>query len=155
MAQVPKMIFVNLPVADVAKATAFYEAIGFEKNPAFSNDQASSMVWSDTIYVMLLGRPFYATFTPKPIADAKTTSGALFALSFDSKADVDKITEAAIGAGGGEPHGPEDHGFMYSRAFEDLDGHGWGPFWMDPAAAAGGPPEHQPTVDASPDGARQ
>ncbi|WP_340689117.1 VOC family protein [Sphingomonas donggukensis] len=143
------MIFVNLPVEDVAKATAFYEAIGFAKNPKFSNEHASSMVWSDAIYVMLLGRDFYATFTPKPIADARTTSGALYALAFDSKADVDTITEAAIAAGGGEPHGPEDHGFMYSRAFEDLDGNGWGPFWMDPAAAENGPPEHASASDGS------
>jgi hypothetical protein len=139
-----KMIFVNLPVADVAKSTAFYEAIGFEKNDKFSNEQASSMVWSDSIFVMLLSHDFYRTFTPKAIADARTTSGALYALSFDSKADVDKITDAAAAAGATEPHGPEDMGFMYSRAFEDFDGHGWGPFWMDPAAAEAGPPEHEP-----------
>ena len=138
-----KMIFVNLPVADVARSTAFYEAIGFEKNDKFSNEQASSMVWSDSIYVMLLSHEFYRTFTPKQIADARTTSGALYALSFDSKADVDKITDAAAAAGATEPHGPEDMGFMYSRAFEDPDGHGWGPFWMDPAAAEAGPPEHE------------
>ncbi len=131
-----KMIFVNLPVADVAKSTAFYEAIGFEKNPQFSNEQASSMVWSDTIYLMLLEHAFYSTFTPKQIADSRATSAALYALSFDSRADVDAITEAAIAAGGREAHDPEDQGFMYSRAFEDLDGHGFGPFYMDMAAAA-------------------
>jgi uncharacterized protein len=123
-----RMIFVNLPVANVAKATAFYEAIGFEKNPQFSNEQASSM--------MLLEHAFYSTFTPKPIADSHNTSGALYALSFDSRAEVDAITEAAIAAGGREAHDPEDQGFMYSRAFEDLDGHGFGPFYMDMAAAA-------------------
>ncbi|MCP3734678.1 lactoylglutathione lyase [Sphingomonas sp. RP10(2022)] len=126
-----KMIFVNLPVADVAAATAFYQALGFEKNAMFSNEQASSMVWSDAIYVMLLGRDFYATFTNKTIIDAKTHSGALLALSFDGRGDVDTFTEAALAAGGRELHDPEDHGFMYSRAFEDLDGHGWGPFHMD------------------------
>jgi predicted lactoylglutathione lyase len=139
-----KMIFVNLPVADVARSTALYEAIGFTRNAQFSSEQASSMVWSDSIYVMLLARPFFATFTPKQIADAHTSSSALFALSFDSRADVDSFTEAAIAAGAKEGHDPEDHGFMYSRAFEDFDGHGWGPFWMDPAAAEQGPPEHQP-----------
>jgi predicted lactoylglutathione lyase len=132
----PKMIFVNLPVADVAKATAFYEALGFEKNPQFSNEQASSMVWSDSIYVMLLNHAFFSTFTPKKIADPRTTTTALYALSFDSRADVDAITEAAIAAGGREAHDPEDQGFMYSRAFEDLDGHGFGPFYMDMEAAA-------------------
>ncbi len=132
-----KMIFVNLPVADVARSTAFYEAIGFEKNPQFSNEQASSMVWSDTIYVMLLEHAFYRTFTPKQIADPWATSAALYALSFDSRADVDAITEAAIAAGGREAHDPEDLGYMYSRAFEDLDGHGFGPFFMDMDAAKG------------------
>jgi predicted lactoylglutathione lyase len=130
-----KAIFVNLPVADVAKATAFYEAIGFEKNEMFSNEQASSMVWSDSIYVMLLSQPFFATFTKKTAIDPQTQVGALLAISFDSRADVDAITEAAINAGGREAHDPEDLGFMYSRAFDDLDGHGWGPFYMDMAAA--------------------
>lgn len=131
----PKMIFVNLAVADVAAATAFYQAIGFEKNEMFSNERGSGMAWSDTIHVMLLARDFYATFTPKRIIDARTESGALLALSFDDRAAVDAITHAALAAGGRELHDPEDHGFMYSRAFEDLDGHGWGPFTMDMAAA--------------------
>lgn len=129
------MIFVNLPVADAARAAAFYEAIGFTKNAMFSNDKASAMVWSDTINVMLLERDFYATFTTKPIIDAKTMSGVLLALNFDSREQVDAITQAALDAGGRELHDPEDEGFMYSRAFEDLDGHGWGPFMMDMAAA--------------------
>src|SRR3546814_13636538 len=85
-------------------------------------------MWSDSIVVMLPAKPFYATCTPKQIADSHATSGALYALSFDSRADVDALTEAAIAAGGREAHDPEDHGFMYSRAFEDFDGHGWGPF---------------------------
>ncbi|MBD8619284.1 lactoylglutathione lyase [Sphingomonas sp. CFBP 13728] len=131
-----KMIFVNLPVADVASATTFYTAIGFEKNAMFSTEQASAMAWSDTISVMLLDHGFYSTFTTKRIIDAKTTSGMLLALSFDDRAEVDAITDAAVAAGGRELHDPEDLGFMYSRAFEDLDGHGWGPFFMDMAAAA-------------------
>ena len=130
------MIFVNLPVADVAKATEFYEAIGFTRNAMFSSPQGSAMVWSDAIHVMLLDRAFYGTFTPKPIIDAHAMSGVLLALAFDSRGDVDAITEAAIAAGAREAHGPEDHGYMYSRAFEDLDGHGWGPFFMDMTAAA-------------------
>lgn len=129
-----KMIFLNLPVADVAKATTFYEAIGFVKNAAFSNAQASAMDWSDSIHVMLLDHQFFATFTPKTIIDARTHTGALFALSFDDRAAVDAITEAAVAAGGREAHEPQDEGFMYSRGFEDLDGHGWGPFSMDMAA---------------------
>lgn len=140
-----KMIFVNLPVADVAKATTFYEALGFEKNPQFSNEQASSMQWSDAIVVMLLDRAFFSTFTDKTIIDARTQTGPLISLSRDSRAEVDAITEAALAAGGRELHDPEDMGFMYSRAFEDLDGHGWGTLYMDMAAAnAMGDDIHKP-----------
>lgn len=131
-----KMIFVNLPVVDVAKATTFYEAIGFEKNADFSNEVASSMMWSDTITVMLLGHEFYSTFTDKQIIDAKKQSGALLCLSFDSRDAVDAHTRAAVEAGGRELHEPQDHGFMYGRAFEDLDGHGWESMWMDAAGPA-------------------
>lgn len=126
-----KMIFVNLPVADLAKATTFYEAIGFEKNEQFSNHQASAMVWSEAIYVMLLDRGFYATFTTKPIADAKQTSAALLCLSFDSRAAVDDIQRKALKAGGTETRAVTQQGFMYGGAFDDLDGHGWEIFWMD------------------------
>ena len=131
-----KSIFVNLPVADVAESTAFYEALGFERNAIFSNASASAMVWSDAITVMLLSREFYATFTDKRIIDAKTQSGALLCLSFDSRAAVDAVSAAALTAGGDELHGAEDHGFMYSRAFADLDGHGWQAMWMDAAGPA-------------------
>lgn len=130
-----KRIFVNLPVVDVAASTAFYTAIGFEKDAAFSTEQASSMQWSESIAVMLLDRAFYATFTAKRIIDPREESGTLFALSFTCRADVDSITAAALAAGGREVHGAEDLGFMYSRAFEDLDGHGWGPMHIDIAAA--------------------
>ncbi len=130
-----KMIFVNLPVANVAKATAFYEAIGMTKNPMFSNEQASAMEWSDTIMFMLLDHAFYATFTDKKIIDAKAVSGALLALSRDSRAEVDAIADAAIAAGGREAREKQDLGFMYSRAFEDLDGHVFEPLHMDMAAA--------------------
>lgn len=132
----PRMIFVNLPVRDVAKATAFYSALGFEQNMDFSNDAASSMVWSDAIHVMLLSHEFYATFTPKRIIDAKTESGALLCLSFDSREDVDAHLQRALSAGAHELHEPQDHGFMYGRAFEDLDGHGWESMWMSPDGPA-------------------
>jgi len=137
----PKMIFVSLPVTDVAKSTAFYEAIGFKKDPRFSNDQSSSMKWSDAITVMLADKSVYQTLTPKRIIDARTESGALFALSFDSREAVDAVAAAAVAAGGREVHGAEDHGFMYSRGFEDPDGHGFGPMWMDVDAFAGAPAE--------------
>ena len=130
-----RMIFVNLPVADVEKATAFYEAIGMTRDTRFSNEVASAMVWSDTITFMLLGHDFYRTFTTKQIADARESSEVLLCLSQEGRAEVDAITEAALAAGGREPRPPQDHGFMYSRAFEDLDGHIFEPMYMDVEAA--------------------
>ncbi|GAB5347884.1 VOC family protein [Alteriqipengyuania sp. 357] len=135
-----RMIFVNLPVTDVPESTAFYEALGFEKNRQLSNEQASAMVWSEAIFVMLLDHAFYATFTDKTIIDAKITSGALLCLTFDDKAAVDAIHAAARAAGGAEPRPIKDQGFMYGGAFEDPDGHTWETVWMAPAAASDGPP---------------
>jgi len=131
-----QMIFVNLPVADVAKSTAFYEAIGCTKNEQFSNDVASAMVLSDTINFMLLSHDFFKTFTPRPIADARAATEVLICISRDSRAAVDAIAEAA-GANGGtaDVRPPQDMGFMYSRAFEDPDGHIFEPMFMDMAAA--------------------
>jgi uncharacterized protein len=131
----PKMIFVNLPVKDLAAATRFYEAIGFEKNAQFSDENASSMAWSDTIVFMLLTRDYYKTFTSKPIADAHAQSATLIALSRDSREEVDAITEAAAKAGGkADVREPQELGFMYGRSFEDLDGNIFEPMWMDMSA---------------------
>jgi uncharacterized protein len=130
-----KMIFVNLPVKDLAASKRFYEAIGCQNNPQFSDANAAMMVWSDTISFMLLTQTFFATFTPKQIANARQTSEVLIALSRDSRADVDSITTAAAAAGGkADIRERQDMGFMYSRAFEDPDGHVFEPMWMDPAA---------------------
>ena len=96
----PRMIFVNLPVRDLERSKAFYEAIGFRNEPKFSNEAAAMMVLSETISVMLLTHPFYATFTRKPIADAHSSSQVLLCISCDSPADVDRITDAAGEAGG-------------------------------------------------------
>ena len=131
----PKMIFVNLPVTDLDRSTAFYEAIGCEKNAQFSNEQAAMLVWSDTISFMLLTHGFYQGFTSRPIADAHETTQVLLCLSRDSRADVDAITEAALAAGGREHREGQDMGFMYSRSFEDPDGHVFEPMWMDVEAA--------------------
>ena len=133
----PKMIFVNLPVKDVAASTRFYEAIGCEKNAQFSNENASSMVWSDTITFQLLVRDYYASFTSKAIADAHKTSEVLIALTRDSRQEVDAITEAAASAGGkADVRERMDMGWMYNRAFEDPDGHVFEAVWMDLEAAA-------------------
>jgi predicted lactoylglutathione lyase len=131
-----KMIFVNLPVSDLARSTAFYQAVGASKNPQFSDDTASSMVFSDTIYVMLLTHDKFRQFTPKKIADARTTSEVLICLSADSRDAVDDIVGKAAGAGGStDPAPKQDFGFMYGRSFEDPDGHIWEVMWMDVEAA--------------------
>lgn len=129
-----KRIFISLPVADVTAATAFYEAIGCTRDPAFSNEAAASMTWSDAITFNLLGRDLYRTLSPKPPCDARTMGGPLFALALQTREAVDAFAAAAIAAGGHEVHDAENEGFMYSRGVEDPDGHGFGPFWMDPNA---------------------
>ena len=135
-----RMIFVNLPVKDLARSKAFYEAIGFWNEPKFSNDAAAMMVLSDTISVMLLTHPFYATFTRKPIADAHDSSQVLLCISCDSPAEVDRITDAAAAAGGKFDVAPKQQmgDAMYGRSFEDPDGHHWEPMWMDPSFAEKG-----------------
>ncbi len=129
-----KMIFVNLPVADLPKSMAFYTALGFTNNPAFTDDTAACMVWSETIYVMLLTYGKWKSFTDRPICP-RTSSEVSLAIAFDSREAVDAINEAAAKHGGTADINPvQDHGFMYGRDFVDLDGHVWGAFWMDPAA---------------------
>jgi len=130
----PKLIFVNLPVADLAAARAFYEAIGAVNDPRFTDETAACMVFSETIHVMLLTHDKFSQFTPKRIADAHATSEVLICISADSREAVDDITERALAAGGREPREPQDFGFMYGRSFEDPDGHIWEPMWMDMAA---------------------
>jgi uncharacterized protein len=133
----PKMIFVNLPVADVEKSVASYEAIGFTKDERFSQPgRAGAMVWSDTIFFMILSHAHFANFTSKRIIDAKSEVEALLCLSLDSRQDVDAIVGKAERAGGKADPGPkQDHGFMYGRSFEDLDGHVFEPMWMNVEAA--------------------
>ena len=132
-----KLIFINLPVADLARATAFYEAIGAVKNPQFSDETGSCMVFSETIHTMLLTHDKFRQFTPKKIADARTSTEVLICLSADSRNDVDAIVGRAKAGGGGVDPGPkQDYGFMYGRSFEDPDGHIWEVAWMDVEAAA-------------------
>lgn len=135
-----KMIFLNLPVTDLAASTRFYEAMGCSRNEQFSDENAAMMVWSDTISFMLLTHGYFSTFTSLPIADARTTCQMLIALSSDSRAAVDAITETAARHGGrADVREPQDHGFLYTRAFADPDGHVFEAAWMDMAAASGEP----------------
>lgn len=133
----PRMIFVNLPVADLARSRTFYEALGFTHNPRFSDDSAACMVWSDTIFVMILTRPRWAGFTSRPIPPGDF-SEVMLCLSVDSRAQIDRLCDAGGRAGAIVDVNPaQDHGFMASRALADPDGHVWELTWMDPAAAAG------------------
>jgi predicted lactoylglutathione lyase len=135
-----KLIFVNLPVTDLARSTAFYEAVGFTKNPKFSNEQASCMVWSDTIHFMLLRHDFWKTFTDKQIVDAPKAAQVLLCLTRDSRDEVDAMVAQAGAAGGAlDPTPVQDMGLMYGRSFEDPDGHIFEISWMDPQMAAEGP----------------
>jgi predicted lactoylglutathione lyase len=139
-----KMIFVNLPVSDLPKSKAFYEAIGFTNNPQFTNENAAAMVWSEEIAVMLLTHEFWKTFSDKAIPDAHTSAQVFLCLSHDSREQVDAIVAKARAAGGKpEPTPTQDHGFMYGSSFEDPDGHIWENMWMDPKVAGGDMPvEH-------------
>ena len=132
----PKLVFINLPVADLARATAFYEAIGAEQNKQFSDATAACMVLSETIHVMLLTHEKFRQFTPRPVADARQSSEVLICLSADSRADVDDMLARAGAAGGAADPAPvQEYGFMYGRSFEDPDGHIWEVMWMDMEAA--------------------
>lgn len=130
----PQMIFVNLPVKDLPKSIAFFEALGFSFNPQFTDDTAACMVISDTIFAMLLTHEKFASFSPKPIADTSQSLQVLLTLSRESREAVDAIVAAALAAGGTTTDEPKDYGFMYDHSFLDLDGHAWGVMWMDPSA---------------------
>ena len=132
-----RMIVVSLPVSDLPRSTAFYQAIGAVKKEQFSDPTASCMVLSDTIQIMLMTHDKYRYFTSKKIADPKTTSGPLLCLFVDNRQAVDDMIGKAKAAGGNlDPAPVDDFDFMYGRSFEDPDGHMWGVSWMDVEAAA-------------------
>lgn len=130
-----RKIFVNLPIKDMERSQAFFRSLGFSFNPQFTNEQGACMVVSEDIFVMLLVEPFFQGFTKKPIADARKTTEVLVCLSCESRSEVDSLVQKALAVGGTAPNAPQDHGFMYSHGFEDLDGHVWELVWMDPVAA--------------------
>lgn len=136
----PKMIFINLPVADLARSITFYEAVGATKNEMFSDETAACMVVSDVIHVMLLTHDKWKGFTDRAIPDAHASAQVLLCLSEDSREAVDAVVNKAAGAGGkADPNATQDYGFMYGRSYADPDGHIWETMWMDPAAVAAGP----------------
>jgi uncharacterized protein len=135
-----RMIFVNLPVTDLARSRAFYEGLGFTINPQFSDDTGLCVVVSETIYIMILITAKFEAFSPRPVGDALATTASLVALSCDDRDAVVAMVEAAIAHGGRDNGTVQDiDGFMYGRSISDPDGHVFEPFWMNPAAVEGPP----------------
>ena len=136
-----RMLFVNMPVADLERSKAFFANLGFGFNPNFTDETAACMLVGEHAFVMLLSREKFAEFSKLPIADPATHALALYSFSVTSREEVDAVGAAALAAGATEADDAEDYGFMYSRSFFDLDGHGWQVMWMDPLAAELGPEE--------------
>ncbi|HZI16339.1 MAG TPA: VOC family protein [Myxococcus sp.] len=128
-----RKIFVNLPVESLERSTAFFKQLGFTFNAQFTDKNATCMVITEDIYVMLLVRDFFRTFTQKEVANATRVTESIVALTADSRAQVDELFQKAIAAGATETKEAQDHGFMYVRSFQDPDGHQWEFFWMDPS----------------------
>jgi len=136
-----RMFFVNIPVADLQRSKAFFGKLGFSFNPLFEDETSCCMLVGEQAFVMLLEREKFAEFSHLPLADPRTHALSLYCFSAASRDEVDQVSAAALAEGAVEADGAEDHGFMYSRSFFDLDGHGWQVMWMDPAAAQQGPEE--------------
>ena len=138
-----KMIFINLPVADLDRAKAFYAALGFVNEPRFTDETAAAMQWSEAILVMLLTHPKWQSFTSRPIPE-RGSSEVMLAISLDSKDEVNRVTDLAAANGGtADVNPPQNHGFMFGRSFLDLDGHLWETAWMDPAMMQPDVPVHE------------
>lgn len=136
-----RLLFLNLPVADLTAGRAFFGALGFEFNEKFCDEGAACMVVSDQAFVMLLQRDRFADFVTRPVADANEATALTACISAESREEVDSLAAAATAAGAGPVKDPQDYGFMYQRSFHDLDGHHWEIAWMDPVAAEKGPAE--------------
>lgn len=137
MAYVPRKLFVNLAVKDLAKAKHFFSRLGFTFNPQFTDDNAACMILSEESFVMLLTEPYFQGFTTKQLCDTSTHTEGLCGFSCTSREEVDSIAEAALASGGTAAGTPQDHGFMYGRGFYDLDGHHWEVIWMNPSHVQG------------------
>ena len=129
-----RKLFVNIAVHDLAKSMEFFSALGFTFNKQFTDEKAACMVVSDDAYFMLLTEPFFRSFANREPADPMRVTEGMFALSCNSRAEVDEMVRRAIDAGGTHAKDPIDHGFMYGWSFYDLDGHHWEVLWMDPNA---------------------
>lgn len=126
-----KQIFVNLPVKDLDKSVAFFTKLGYTFNPEFTNENATCMIISDTIFVMLLTENFFKGFIKTDICDTKKHTESIICLSAESRDEIDEMVEKAVEAGGTVPNEKQDHGWMYGHGFVDLDGHHWEFSFMD------------------------
>lgn len=126
-----KQIFINLAVKNMHQSMDFYTALGFRNEPKFSDDTGKCMVWSESIYVMLLTHEKFASFATKPLADSKSQVAVLFSLSMESMAEVNDVVVRGLRAGGKEVGELKDYGFMQQRTVEDFDGYTWEIFYMD------------------------
>ncbi|ASZ11907.1 VOC family protein [Chitinophaga pendula] len=129
-----KMIFVNLPVKDLQQSKDFFTQLGYSFNPQFTDDKAACLVISDTIFAMLLTEEYFKSFSNQEVADTSKVNEVILALSADSKEQLIELVDKAVAAGATEPKPATDYGFMYSRTFNDLDGHRWEIVYMDPNA---------------------
>jgi predicted lactoylglutathione lyase len=136
-----RLLFLNLPVADLAASRAFFAALGFDFNERFCDQGAACMVVSEQASVMLLQRERFAEFVTRPVADPAAETALTVCVSAESREAVDALAAAALGAGAGAAKDPQDYGFMYQRSFHDPDGHLWEIAWMDPIAVEKGPAE--------------
>jgi predicted lactoylglutathione lyase len=136
-----RLLFLNLPVADLSASRTFFAALGFDFNEKFCDEGAACMVVSEGAYVMLLQRERFAEFVTKPVADAGAATALTACVSAADRAEVDALAEAANAAGASAAKDPQDFGFMYQRSFHDLDGHLWEIAWMDPVAVEKDPAE--------------
>jgi predicted lactoylglutathione lyase len=136
-----RLLFLNLPVADLTASRAFFAKLGFEFNAKFCDTGAACMVVSERAFVMLLQRDRFAEFVTKPLANSGETTALTVCVSAESRDEVDSLADTAGNAGAGDAKGPQDYGFMYQRSFYDLDGHLWEIAWMDPVAVEKGPAE--------------
>ncbi|MBC7779522.1 MAG: glyoxalase/bleomycin resistance/extradiol dioxygenase family protein [Proteobacteria bacterium] len=132
-------IYVNLPVADLARSVAFFRSLGFDFDAAFTDDKGACLMIGENIYAMLLVREFFQTFTGKAVCDATRSTEVLVCISCDSRAEVDELVAKAVAAGGTAPRPARDYGFMYAHDFDDLDGHIWELMHMSADAGETGP----------------
>lgn len=137
-----RLLFLSLPVADLAASRDFFAALGFEFDERFSDEGAACMVVSDQAFVMLLARDRFAEFVTRPVADARIDTALTVAITAEGRDAVDAFATAALAAGASPAKDPQDYGFMYQRSFHDLDGHLWEVVWMDPVAAEKGPKQY-------------